>query len=158
LEHILETQQLFPARREDLFPFFADAANLERITPPELAFRIVTPLPIDMAEGTRIAYRLKLFGIPFGWKTLISRWEPSSAFVDEQTSGPYRQWIHLHTFEEVAGGTLMTDRVAYRLPLGPLGDLVHPLVRRQLTRIFGFRRKALEEIFGTLDGEGSGSA
>lgn len=110
----------------------------------------MTPLPIEMAEGTRIQYRLKLFGISFGWKTLISRWDPPFSFVDEQTAGPYRQWIHLHTFEPVEGGTLMTDRVAYRLPLEPVGDITHPLIRSQLDRIFGYRRKALEEIFGKL--------
>ena len=151
MEHVLETRQLLPLSREELFPFFADAGNLERITPDELRFRIITPQPIHMDAGTRIEYRLQLFGVPFRWKTLISRWEPPFAFVDEQTSGPYRKWHHLHTFEETDGGTLMTDRVTYRLPLEPFSELAHPLIRIQLRRIFGYRRAALARIFGEAE-------
>ena len=143
--HVLEREMVVRAERAEVFAFFADAYNLERITPPELRFRIVEHEG-DMGTGARIAYRLRLFGVPFGWRTLISRWEPETAFVDEMTSGPYRRWVHLHTFEPAPGGTLVRDRVEYELPFGPLGRLALPLVRRQLRRIFDYRADAIRRL------------
>jgi ligand-binding SRPBCC domain-containing protein len=133
--------------REDVFGFFAEAGNLERLTPPELRFRILTPQPMTMYAGALIDYRLKLFGVPFAWQTLISRWEPPACFVDEQLRGPYRKWVHTHLFREVAGGTEIIDRVVYQLPLGPLGRLVGLPVASQLRRIFSYRQQVLKEIF-----------
>ena len=133
--------------REEVFGFFADAGNLERLTPPELRFRILPPQPLTMSVGALIDYRLQLFGVPFAWQTLISHWEPPACFVDEQLRGPYRSWVHTHLFREVAGGTEIVDRVVYQLPLGPLGRLVRRPVARQLERIFRFRQQVLEEIF-----------
>lgn len=146
--HRLRTRQELPLPIDEVFAFFADAGNLERITPPELNFRILTPLPLAVAQGTFIDYRLRLFGIPFSWKTEITSWEPPHRFVDEQRRGPYRQWIHRHRFSAVAGGTIMEDEVLYRLPFSPLGDLALPLIRLQLGRIFNYRKEAIRCILG----------
>lgn len=145
-EHLLTTETLIPRPREEVFAFFAAAENLERITPPELQFRIRTPLPIGMEAGALIEYRLGLFGVPFRWRTRISRWEPPESFADEQLQGPYARWIHTHRFEQVEGGTRVTDEVRYRLPLYPLGELALPLVRLQLRRIFSYRTRRLHEL------------
>jgi ligand-binding SRPBCC domain-containing protein len=126
-----------------LFAFFADAGNLDRLTPPELRLRILTPLPIEMREGALIEYRISLFGIPFGWRTRITRWEPESCFVDEQIRGPYRLWEHAHHFSENGEGTKMEDVVRWGLPIPPFGEIAAPLVRRQLDRIFAYRECAL---------------
>lgn len=130
-----------------VFAFFSDASNLERITPPELHFRITTPRPLEISSGTIIDYRLSLFGLPFAWKTRIAEWTPPHVFVDEQLEGPYRQWIHRHTFRAVAGGTEIADEVRYRLPLSPIGELAWPVVALQVRRIFAYREKVIRAAF-----------
>jgi ligand-binding SRPBCC domain-containing protein len=144
--HMLQTRTHLPLAIGEVFAFFSDATNLERITPPELAFRILTPTPIEVREGTLIDYRLRLFGVPFGWRSRISLWEPPLRFVDEQLRGPYRTWIHLHEFEASGNGTLMTDRVEYRLPGHPFAGPALPLVRLQLDRIFRYRARSIRSI------------
>jgi ligand-binding SRPBCC domain-containing protein len=146
--HLLRSSQIVPRLRDEVFAFFAEAENLEAITPSSLRFEIATPSPITMQEGTLIDYRLRLFGVPFSWKTRITRWEPGVSFVDEQISGPYAVWVHTHTFSDVDGGTLVEDEVAYRLPLYPIGEIALPLVKRQLDYIFAFRREAIERMLG----------
>ena len=144
--HRFSSSSTLPLPRERVFPFFAAAANLERITPPELAFRIDSPLPVEMKAGALIRYRLRLHGLPFAWLTRIAVWNPPHEFVDEQLRGPYRQWIHRHTFHDVAGGTRMDDVVDYALPWYPLGEIAAPLVAAQVRRIFAFRNSAIEGL------------
>ena len=132
---------------EEVFSFFADAVNLQRLTPPELSFRILTPLPIKIQVGTMIDYQLQLYGLPFSWRTLITDWNPPVGFIDEQLKGPYRFWRHRHSFRDIAGATEMTDQVEYSLPFPPFGELARPLVRKQLERIFDFRELQIQEIF-----------
>lgn len=144
--HHLRTEMHLPRPREAVFAFFADAANLQKITPPELGFKICSSLPIAMRPGTEIDYRLSLFGFRFNWRTLISCWEPPQRFVDEQLRGPYRQWVHSHDFVEAEGGTIITDHVAYRLPGWPLGEAAFPLVKLQLDRIFHYRQAAIRRL------------
>jgi len=151
---VLEAEQWLPRPREALFPFFAEARNLERITPPWLKFRVLTEGPIEMGEGALIEYRLRLHGVPVRWRTRIAVWEPPARFVDEQLAGPYRRWWHEHVFEPAAGGTRMVDRVRYVVPGGLAAPLVERwFVRRDVVAIFGYRRRVLEELFG---GEGEG--
>jgi ligand-binding SRPBCC domain-containing protein len=144
----LERSQRIGRPLPEVFEFFADAANLEAITPPFLRFRIVTPLPLEMRTGARIEYRLSLWGAPLRWRTLISCFEPNRRFIDEQESGPYAYWHHLHEFEpEGPAATRMLDRVSYRLPFGPLGRLAHALwVERQLRVIFDYRTAAIARL------------
>ena len=148
LQRSLYRSTWIPRPLEAVFPFFADAGNLERITPPELRFRVLTPLPVQMRAGALIDYRLSLFGVPFRWRTEIAAWEPPRRFVDRQLRGPYREWVHTHTFTEQDGGTRMVDEVVYALPLGRPGLLALPLVGRQLDRIFDFREATLQATLG----------
>ena len=146
-EYILTRELTLDLPVATVFDFFADAGNLERITPPELNFHIITPQPIDIRQGTLIDYTLKMRGIPVKWRTEISVWEPPFRFVDQQLRGPYKQWIHRHTFTEMgANETHMEDEVRYRLPLEPVGDIAHFMVRRELEYIFDYRQKVVAEI------------
>jgi ligand-binding SRPBCC domain-containing protein len=141
--------QLIPRPLAEVFPFFADAGNLEAITPPWLHFRILTPRPIQITSGALIDYRIRVLGIPLKWRTRIDAFEPPHRFTDTQVRGPYKLWLHTHEFEETPDGTLMTDRVDYQLSLGPIGWMARVLfVRRQLEQIFDFRYEAVERLLG----------
>ena len=139
--HVLRREQRLPGSPEEVFPFFADAGNLEAITPDWLGFRIVTPRPIEMHVGALIEYRLRLHGIPVAWLTRIEEWSPGVRFVDAQLAGPYALWHHTHEFTpDGPDATVMRDTVRYAMPLWPLGEVAHALlVRRDLERIFDFR-------------------
>jgi ligand-binding SRPBCC domain-containing protein len=142
----LRTRLRLPRPRPEVFAYFADAGNLEALTPPWLHFRILTQMPVAMGAGAVLDYRLRLHGIPVGWRTEITAWEPPFRFVDEQRRGPYRLWVHEHTFEEIPGGTRVADRVRYSIPGGPL---VHRLlVARDLRAIFTYRSEVLLRRFG----------
>jgi ligand-binding SRPBCC domain-containing protein len=143
--HVLHRRQRLPGSPAEVFAFFADARNLEAITPPLLRFEVVTPGDIDMGVGTLIQYRLRLRGVPVGWLTSIQAWDPPRRFVDTQVRGPYALWHHTHTFTpDGSGATLMTDTVRYAIGFGVLGELAHRLfVRRDVEAIFDFRREAI---------------
>lgn len=141
----LHTETVVAASPDDTFAFFADAWNLQRITPPWLHFRILTPRSVVMREGTFLDYRIRLHGIPIPWRTRIDAWEPGVRFVDRQVRGPYRRWHHEHRFEANGTGTRVIDHVEYA---PPLPWLTAGLVARDVERIFAYRRTALEAIFG----------
>lgn len=149
MNHVLERTQRLPLPPDEAFEFFGDAFNLEAITPSWLHFRVTTERPIEMKPGALIEYRLRLHGIPVRWKTEIREWNPEVRFRDVQLSGPYALWDHTHTFEpDGQDGTLMRDRVIYRIPLGPLGELAHrAFVRRDVERIFDHRHAEIERRF-----------
>jgi ligand-binding SRPBCC domain-containing protein len=140
--------QKVDAPRKEVFDFFADPSNLALLTPPGLRFRIHGETPARLRAGSRLEYRIRRLIFRLPWVTRITRWIPESEFEDVQERGPYRTWIHTHTFEEDANGVRVRDRVEYSLPFGPVGRLAHRLlVRRQLEHIFDFRRRAIEGIF-----------
>jgi ligand-binding SRPBCC domain-containing protein len=149
--HVLERSQRIKLPATDAFEFFADARNLERITPDWLGFEIATPGTVEMRPGALIDYRLRLRGIPLRWRTRIDVWEPPRRFVDVQLSGPYALWEHAHTFiPDGSDAVVIADRVRYALPLGPVGELAHRLlVRRDLERIFEHRQRAVAQLLGS---------
>src|SRR4051812_47039868 len=140
--------QVVPLPVVEAFAFFGDPLNLGAIPPPWLRFRLLSPTVV-LGDGALIDYRLRLHGVPVHWRTRIEAWEPGVRFVDRQLSGPFAHWEHLHTFTPVDGGTLIADRVDYRVPFGPLGAVAHAaLVGRDLDRIFDFRRASVARLLG----------
>lgn len=145
----LDMEQWVPRSPAEVFAFFANPRNLERITPPFLKFRILDVSTPTLQSGTRIDYRLSLHGVPVRWQSLIRDWEPERSFVDVQTRGPYHRWEHTHTFTSHDGGTVIRDRVVYELPLGALGQLVAgSFVAADLEKVFAFRRVTIRELLG----------
>ena len=152
MSYRIETEINLDQPIDRVFAFFADAGNLEAITPPELKFRILTPRPIEMRVGALIEYRLSLYGIPFSWLTEISVWEPGVRFVDRQIRGPFRVWHHEHRFTSLGPTrTAIHDTVTYVLPLEPLGRVAHGLVRQSLDRIFDYRTERVPELIGATE-------
>lgn len=140
-----EVELWLPQPRDEVFAFFSNAGNLDTITPPWLKFRTITQLPIEMHVGAVIDYKLRIHGFPMRWRSKITAWEPPQRFVDEQIRGPYRLWIHEHTFTELDGGTLVRDHLRYAIPLD---RFAYPwLVRRDIKRIFRYRSEMLQRRF-----------
>lgn len=145
--HSIRTEIELDHPIDTVFEFFSKAENLQRITPDRLGFSIQTPLPVVMKQDTVIDYRIKLHGIPMHWRTLIPVWQPPHEFVDEQIKGPYKTWIHRHSFEEIGDQrTRMTDYVRYELPLTPLGDLAYPFIKREVDGIFRHRNETIPHL------------
>jgi ligand-binding SRPBCC domain-containing protein len=142
--HSFHAELWLPRPRAEVFAFFADARNLEAITPPWVNFRILTPAPIDMRVGAQIDYRIRVHGLPLRWRTEITLWEPPFRFADTQLRGPYRRWVHTHAFEEKDGGTLCLDDVSYAVPGGALIERL--FVRRDIERIFAHRQAAMRRL------------
>jgi ligand-binding SRPBCC domain-containing protein len=141
----LDSDVWLPRPLEEVFAFFSDAANLEALTPQWLHFRIHTPPPIAMRSGTLIDYSIRVHGLPISWQSEISVWDPPHRFVDVQRRGPYRRWEHTHAFAAVDGGTRVTDVVDFDVPFSFLAGR---FVRRDVEKIFAFRREALLTRFG----------
>jgi ligand-binding SRPBCC domain-containing protein len=139
----LERTLVVPGSLADVFAFFSDPWNLEAITPPELRFAIVEA-PVSLEQGSLIAYRLRISGVPVRWLTEITEWNPPRGFSDRQRKGPYRLWEHTHRFTEVPGGTEVYDHVRYRVVGGRLVERF--LVRPKLERIFDYRTERLAAL------------
>jgi ligand-binding SRPBCC domain-containing protein len=153
--HELRAEIDLPHPIDEVFDFFSRAENLEAITPDSLGFEIRTPLPIEMRQDVVIDYRIRLGPFPMRWRTLIPVWNPPHEFVDEQIKGPYKTWIHRHSFESIEHGraTRMRDYVRYELPFTPLGDLAHPLIGRQVRSIFAHRNRIIPRLLAERNGQ-----
>lgn len=134
--------------REQVFEFFSKAENLGLLTPPWLRFTIISPLPIEMKVGALIEYRIRLYGIPMRWTSEITEWDPPLMFEDTQIRGPYRKWVHRHTFEETDEGTVVTDEVRYRVPGGTVINWL--FVGSRVRKIFDYRKAKLKELFSSI--------
>jgi ligand-binding SRPBCC domain-containing protein len=147
----LQRRQMIQAPLADVFAFFSEAGNLDRITPPWLHFKVIDKTDHELKAGTLIHYKLAWHGMPMGWTTLIEEWSPPARFVDVQLKGPYRLWRHTHSFEACDGGTMIKDTVEYAVPFGVLGNLFAGwMVRRDVERIFDYRTAQIAEIFPEL--------
>ncbi|MBM4263405.1 MAG: SRPBCC family protein [Deltaproteobacteria bacterium] len=141
-----------PQPREKIFNFFSNPHNLDRVTPPWLRFKVLSPPSTTIQTGTLLDYRLRLRGIPIFWQSEISLWQPPLRFVDRQTRGPYSLWVHDHTFDHDHGGTLVGDNVEYAVPGGTLVNLL--LVAPDLERIFDYRHQVLKDLFDSQNSRG----
>ena len=145
--YFLLRRQVIPKPLDAVFGFFESPANLERITPAEVGFNILTPQPITMRTGAVLDYTIRLFGIPVRWTTQIVGYDPPYRFADVALKSPYSFWHHTHSFEPTPGGTVMTDQVKYVMPFGWIGQIAHALfVKRRLEKIFDYRAEVIEQL------------
>lgn len=143
-----ESYQFIPKKREEVFSFFSNPANLKKITPSELSFTMQKMSSAEIQKGTEIDYKFSKYGLPMKWKSLITQWDPQSQFADVQLKGPYSVWHHTHSFYEIESGTIIHDKVLFKLPLGPLGFLIAELlVKADIRKIFNFRSTVLDKVF-----------
>ncbi len=150
-DHVLEARVWLGRPRPDVFAFFADPANLRHLTPPSLHLTLRTPVPA-MTAGAVLDYRLRWLGLPIRWRAFVREYDPPYRFLDVQVRGPYARWEHRHRFLEERGGTVVEDRVVYRLPLGALGRALHALVvGRQLRAAWDYRTRRLAELLGPVE-------
>ncbi|MCB0271817.1 MAG: SRPBCC family protein [Bdellovibrionales bacterium] len=148
LLRVYQTSTFIPKPRSEVFAFFCDAKNLERITPPTLQFHILEQTTKNITQGTEFEYQLKIHGVPVRWRSKIIDWKPEEKFTDIQIKGPYKKWHHTHTFEEVESGTLMTDTVLYQLRGGRLIDLLAGWwVKKDVAKIFSYREQVIQNYF-----------
>ena len=148
LEEHFSTQCWIPAKRKDVFTFFCNPKNLERMTPPWLHFKMTNQTTSEVGKDTEFTYKLKIHGVPIRWTSRIESWQPESEFSDIQLSGPYSKWFHMHRFKDQDGGTLMLDDVTYQPPGGWLGKiLAGPFIRRDIKTIFEFRERTIKQVF-----------
>jgi ligand-binding SRPBCC domain-containing protein len=143
---------------EKAFAFFCDPVNLQKITPPELDFSLRERFSGEMGEGIEISYRMRLWGVPITWQSRIEDWCPNQSFTDTALKSPYRFWHHRHFLVPDGDGTTMIDLVNYALPFWPFGEVVHPIVRRQLRRIFDYRETTVQQLLGGRVGRGASAA
>jgi ligand-binding SRPBCC domain-containing protein len=144
----LRAEQWVPEVPEKVFPFFADAYNLERITPPFLGFHVRSVSTPEVGEGTVLRYRLRIHGIPVLWRSRIEDWQPPRRFVDRQLFGPYAAWHHTHDFVPERGGTLLRDTVRYRLRCAAVQHLpMLAWVHRNVRAIFTYRQEVIRSLF-----------
>ena len=144
-------EQHLPISIEEAWGFFSNPSNLSKITPKNLGFEVLGDIPESMYPGLFIHYKVSpLFGIPLRWTTEITHVEPYKYFVDEQRVGPYSIWHHEHFFEKTKGGVFMKDHVHYKMPLGLLGKIAHPIiVKPRLNEIFNYRFDVAENVFSS---------
>ncbi|MEE9226693.1 MAG: SRPBCC family protein [Acidobacteriota bacterium] len=146
-DRIFSVDHWVPRPRGEVFRFLSDPRNLARITPPWLRFRMVRQSTPEIGIGTVFTYRLRIRGVPILWKSRIKEWKENEFFIDIQVKGPYSHWNHMHMFEEKDGGTVIKDRVIYRVPFGWIGRMVAGrMVRSDLHRIFQYRRQVIEQL------------
>ena len=147
--YVLKKEQVVSQNISTVFDFFSKPENLSVITPPKMNFKIFTPSPIDMKEGTLIDYTINIMFMPIRWRTLITKYDPPNIFVDQQLSGPYSMWHHTHTFEQLDDNeTLIKDEVIYSIPFAFIGSIVRYLyIKGELEKIFTYRNNKIEEIF-----------
>ena len=151
--HHLKQSQTLPVDRKVLWEFISVPQNLNKITPPDMAFKIIGEPPEKTYAGLLLEYRVKVPLLGWStWLTEIKYVEEGLSFMDEQRVGPYKLWLHTHKLEDVDGGTRMTDDIRYLIPFGPIGLLANFLfVGRTLRRIFDYRRVKMEEVFGKAE-------
>ena len=149
-DHVLDARVWVGRARPDVFAFFADPTNLAQLTPPALSLRLLT-VTRTMATGAVLDYRLRWFGVPLRWRAYVREYDPPFRFLDVQLQGPYARWEHRHRFLEEGGGTIVEDRVVYRLPLGAVGRVLHAgVVGRQLRAAWAYRTRRLAELLGPV--------